>query len=341
MWSTTIFIATTSLLAFSCLFLQALFLRLGARLVKIEGVSNRRALAAMFLVGVSHLTLLGIASQTISRDDPRAKFYAILVLLLYVFLTIGILSLRLRTPHWKAFVAWIPTWFAAPIIGLFASFVIIPYVIEACIFVSSSMAPTLVGSHWEAACPRCGSPAVCSPEETFFEDDHQPQLMICTDHFHESLIDDYTEEVHPADRIIISKLFKPHRWDLLVYDYPEDPSQKFVHRLVGLPGEEVMIKNGAVWIDGRRLSPPPHLRGLNYVTEIEGYLAEMSGTEENPAQLAEDEYFVLGDFSARSRDSRMWQRGVPGHSSYAVPASHVIGIVTHIYWPAKRWRIFR
>jgi hypothetical protein len=67
----------------------------------------------------------------------------------------------------------------------------------------------------------------------------------------------------------------------------------------------------------------------------------MSGTKDRPAVLADDEYFVLGDFSAQSSDSRWWYEGAPGHNPYAVPRSHVRGVVTHIYWPPQRWRVLR
>jgi hypothetical protein len=62
---------------------------------------------------------------------------------------------------------------------------------------------------------------------------------------------------------------------------------------------------------------------------------------DHSARLGEDEYFVLGDFSAMSKDSRLWGEGAPGHHPFAVPESHLRGVVTHIYWPPDRWRILR
>ena len=122
---------------------------------------------------------------------------------------------------------------------------------------------------------------------------------------------------------------------------------KLVKRLVGLPGETVVIKDGAVWIDGRKLDPPLPLKGLNYVTEMPNPENDMppipilAGTPDRPAVLGADEYFVLGDFSPQSLDSRLFKKGAPGHPPYAVPESYIIGVVTHIYWPPSRWRILR
>ncbi len=117
----------------------------------------------------------------------------------------------------------------------------------------------------------------------------------------------------------------------------------YVKRLVGLPGEEVFIKDGSVWINGQRLESPESLQGLRYVTDFPQLPNQMTvwGTPDRPAKLGEGEYFVLGDFSQQSADSRLWQSGAPGHPSYAVPESNLIGVVTHIYWPPNRWRILR
>jgi signal peptidase I len=130
---------------------------------------------------------------------------------------------------------------------------------------------------------------------------------------------------------------------MIVFRYPADPSVNYVKRLVGLPGEELYIRDGAVWINGQRLEPPDEVGGIEYLMtiEISGHPLPTSAGSMHPARLGPDEYFVLGDFSAESSDSRFWEQGAPGHPPYAVPESHIIGVVTHIYWPISRWRTFR
>jgi len=124
---------------------------------------------------------------------------------------------------------------------------------------------------------------------------------------------------------------------------PADPTINYIKRLVGLPGEEVYIEEGSVWINGQRLEPPESLRGLKYLSEFpQAWQApRFWGTADRPAKLGAGEYFVLGDFSQMSADSRTWQTGAAGHPSYAVPESHIFGVVTHVSWPPGRWRILR
>ncbi len=138
-------------------------------------------------------------------------------------------------------------------------------------------------------------------------------------------------------------LYRPRRWDLIVFRFPEDPTTVYVKRLVGMPGETITIRNGAVFANGTQPAPPVDAGPLHYLAKMENWHGRNSlwGSADRPAALASDEYFVLGDFSAASNDSRLWEVGAPGHPSYAVPTDHIVGVVTHIYWPPSRWRAFR
>ncbi len=70
--------------------------------------------------------------------------------------------------------------------------------------------------------------------------------MICRDNFHVTQPIDRGDEEFSGDRFIVAKFYKPRRWDLTVFRYPENPSVTYVKRLVGLPGEEITIKDGKV-----------------------------------------------------------------------------------------------
>jgi hypothetical protein len=96
-----------------------------------------------------------------------------------------------------------------------------------------------------------------------------------------------------------------------------------------------------VWIDGKKQTPPDSCQGIEYLDRLGKWPDDLWGSAAKPAKLGSDEYFVLGDFSACAKDSRLWQQGAPGHPPYAVPASYIVGVVTHIYWPPSRCRALR
>ena len=109
-------------------------------------------------------------------------------------------------------------------------------------------------------------------------------------------------------------------------------NELWVKRIVGLPGERIEIINGVVQVNGQPATPPvpigPYLPpGSTY---------EYIGSEGNPILLKEGEYYVLGDNSPVSGDSRLWHDSAPGHQPGALPADHIVGRVTAIYWPLNR-----
>jgi signal peptidase I len=144
-----------------------------------------------------------------------------------------------------------------------------------------------------------------------------------------------------GDRLAACKLLQPRRWDILIFRLPSDPTINYAKRVVGLPGEKLEIRDGSVWINGARLEPPAAIRGIHYSPTIESHGQVYSGPGSVPVELGPDEYFVLGDFVDCAADSRMWERGAPGHPPYAVPASYIVGVAINIYWPPSRWTGFR
>lgn len=110
----------------------------------------------------------------------------------------------------------------------------------------------------------------------------------------------------------------PQRGDIIVFQYPLDPSKDYIKRVVALPGETVAICGGFVYIDGQRLD-----ESLWPVTRDEvryGDLAERVVPAEH--------FFVLGDNRPQSEDSRVWG---------FVPAENVRGKAFLLYWPP--WKL--
>jgi signal peptidase I len=205
---------------------------------------------------------------------------------------------------------------------------------------TNAMAPTIRGRHWTGACAVCGEPAYCTPiaEEFETEEVEVPAMRLICSRFHSTETSVIDQRVGTSDRIIAARFRKPKRWDVIVFLYPEDPSYSYVFRLVGLPGETITIQDGHVWANGKKLKPPKSLQGIEYVASY--YNVVGWGSPARPAVLGDGEYFVLGDNSAASKDSRFWEFGAEGHPPYAVPEANLRGVVTHTYWPPSRWREF-
>jgi signal peptidase I len=218
-------------------------------------------------------------------------------------------------------------------IAFLAAFAMKFFVAEAFTVPTNSMAPTILGRHWEAPCPRCRGIAYATPEQDSF---NHPILMICGKDRHSCEVASPPHATHSGDRFLVNKWLSPRRWDIVVFRYPEDPRILYCKRVVGLPGETITIGNGAIWCNGKKQTPPDSCKGIEYLDHIEGWPGDLWGSEAKPARLGADEYFVLGDFSARAKDSRLWQEGAPGHPPYAVPKSYFVGVAEFIYWPPSR-----
>ena len=86
----------------------------------------------------------------------------------------------------------------------------------------------------------------------------------------------------------------PHRGDVVVYRFPEDPSRMFLHRVIGLPGEQLEIRDKTVLIDGRPLE------------ETYTLFAEDAHRGFGPERVPDGHLFILGDNRDNARDSRFW-----------------------------------
>lgn len=112
----------------------------------------------------------------------------------------------------------------------------------------------------------------------------------------------------------------PKRGDVIVFIYPEDKKKDFIKRLVGLPGETVEIKGGSIYINDK----PASETIFNQI-----YYFNKGEFGNQKIVVPKDSYFVLGDNSASSKDSRYWG---------FVPKKDVLGQAMFIYWPVQRIR---
>jgi signal peptidase I len=119
-----------------------------------------------------------------------------------------------------------------------------------------------------------------------------------------------------SERIIVNKFvyrFHPiERGDVVVFWYPRDPSVSFIKRVIGLPGDTVELRNGALYVNGR--------------LTIESYLKPQFRDDETrpPVQVGKGHYYVLGDHRNSSNDSRNWGE---------VPEKYIYGKAFFRFWP--------
>ncbi len=338
MFSTVIVVATFLTLLAIHMVLWTALLRIGLRWARISDVTRRRLVVTLVSVLTGEVIISVVLQLLTPASESQSLLRSGVGLAVAVLVPCAIISRVFSASALRSFQAWIPTLLAPITMVLFTYFLIRPFVCEAFRISSNSMAPTLVGTSWRSTCPECGERSYCSPMDTRNPESKSP-LMICGN-FH--ILEGANIAIHAnqPDRAIVAKFLEPQRWDVVVFQLPSDPSTLFAKRLVGLPGERLQIEDGAVWINGQKLELPSQLSGLKY-REIPNWTGELWGSNGEPVVLGEDEYFVLGDFSPQSMDSRLWETGAAGHPAFAVPKSHLRGVVTHIYWPPERWRILR
>ncbi|MCA9125001.1 MAG: signal peptidase I [Planctomycetaceae bacterium] len=340
MLSTIVFAAIFVGLLLASVVLWALFLRLGLRWAKVPDVTTRRVVAATAIVIVLQVAInLGFLFISPS-SDAQTIVLGLVELVVAVVVPCAVISAVFKARFLRALQAWLPTLLAPVTTLAFALLVLRPFLYEAFVVPTNAMAPTLVGRHWKGTCPECGKPNYCSARDEQYGT-ADPPLMIC-ENFHVTKASEIDKKIHAGDRFMVAKFLTPRRWDLVVFQYPEEPATLYVKRLVGLPGEKVHIQDGSVWVDGVSQTPPDSIKGIEYLSELPDWFGpDLWGSDNRPALLGNDEYFVLGDFSAQSKDSRLWEQGAPGHNPFAVPETHMKGVVTHTYWPPHRWRIHR
>ena len=132
-----------------------------------------------------------------------------------------------------------------------------------------------------------------------------------------------------GDRILVSKFIyrfrEPSRGEIVVFRFPENPRRPFIKRLIAVGGDEVEIRSGHVYVNGQ-LPESVMERSLYY------YNQGQFGQEHEAVKVPDGTYFVLGDNSASSHDSRFWG---------FVPKRLLIGRALCIFWPPRRIRVLR
>jgi len=129
---------------------------------------------------------------------------------------------------------------------------------------------------------------------------------------------------HDQEFILTDKITykskEPQRQDVIIFHAPPPYDSDFIKRIIGLPGEKIMVSGGYVYINGKKLDEiyiPPEFR-----------TSERSFLRENVEyQIPENYYFVMGDNRDGSSDSREWG---------PIERKAIVGRAIFRYWPPGR-----
>ncbi len=125
--------------------------------------------------------------------------------------------------------------------------------------------------------------------------------------------------LHSGEFVIVNRIAyrfgQPAIGDVIVFLFPRDPTQEYIKRVIGLPGDEVVISNSQVQVNGQALTEP-------YIAAPPKYESQWT--------VPEGSLFVLGDNRNNSSDSHTWG---------PVPLENVIGKAVFVYWPPVEWGV--
>ena len=105
------------------------------------------------------------------------------------------------------------------------------------------------------------------------------------------------------------------RGDIIVFHFPLNPDEELIKRVIGLPGDRIVVQNNQVFVNGQLLNEP-------YIFQAPLYSGEWL--------VLDDHLFVLGDNRNNSNDSKDWGM---------LPAENVVGKAVLIYWPPPMWDV--
>ncbi len=136
------------------------------------------------------------------------------------------------------------------VIAFVLTLVVRAFVVEAFVIPTGSMAPTLNGRHMRFRSPQTGADWAVNPWRGHRTDGES--FVDALDPSSRLTLQMRTNDVVPGDRILVLKflgaIFRPSRWDVVVFKNPERPGENYIKRLVGLPNEQVWIADGDVFV---------------------------------------------------------------------------------------------
>jgi len=137
----------------------------------------------------------------------------------------------------------------------------------------------------------------------------------------------YGSKIPFTDKRIL-KIRDPRRGDVIVFEYPEDPSKDFIKRVIGTPGDVIEEKDKQVYINGQPYVNPHEVHKEKDLIPREQNPRDNFG----PVKVPADSYFMMGDNRDRSYDSRFW-------GFVKNPKIKGLAFIKYWSWDSARFRV--
>lgn len=178
------------------------------------------------------------------------------------------------------------------IVAFILAFLFRAFVAEAFVIPTGSMAPTLMGAHKDIFCEHCGQQYQVSASSEFVSG---TQVMsrdmtiastcaTCRGLNAYDFKNNSNHATFSGDRILVSKFdyvfSNPQRWDVLVFKYPKEAHMNYIKRLIGLPGESLLIQDGDIFVRSGNVNewtiarkPPHKIRAMRRIVSDTNFRA--------------------------------------------------------------------
>lgn len=142
----------------------------------------------------------------------------------------------------------------------------------------------------------------------------------------ESMYPNFFNDSYVLTNIIALNFQSPKTGDVIVFKAPPDPEKAFIKRVIGRPGDTILLKNGEVFLNGKILDESAYLKST-VKTNSGSFLKDNL-----EIRVPGGEYFVMGDNRSFSSDSRDWG---------FVKKNMITGFSFFVYWPVSEAKVVK
>lgn len=136
----------------------------------------------------------------------------------------------------------------------------------------------------------------------------------------------FHDKEYVLTNLITLRFEDPKRGDVLVFKAPNSPEKDFIKRLIGTPGDRILLQDGSFYINGKKLDESLYLS-----PEVRTYGGSFL-KEGEEITIPEGSYFLVGDNRQYSSDSREWG---------FVKKEEIIGKSFFVYWPPQNSKLVK